>query len=1264
MGSRRFVIGITVAIYAFSFGLVSHASAAAATQIGGPGFGAGQFTYPTGVAVDGMGDVYVGNTENGRVDKFDMSGGFLLAWGAGVVDGSDKLQTCMDLCGKGLPSSVAGGFEFPTAVAVDTELLSTSYGDVYVVDHNNLRVEKYGPSGEFLLMFGGHVNKTTEGDVCIAGEMCQQGVIGVKDGEFSYWPSYGSLIAVGPNGRVYVGDQARVEVFEPSGVWRENISLAALSSTGRPSALAVDSSGNIYVKDETVAGVRVFEPGGAERSVRFDEGSETITGLTLDRFTGHVFVADSNGGFHVLEYDSAGKELANFGSKTVVGQSNGLVFSEITQQLYASATEQGSVWVFAPPPPGPTVDSESAISGLRGTAALEGIVDPEGSETSYHFEYVDETNYSNSGFAYATSTATVTVTSGLFEDHQVSIDLSGLVPGTTYHYRIVAVDSHNNTTTGTDQTVTLEPPALIEGPWVTNVASTSATLAAKINPLGANTQYRLEYGTSSSYGHILGGNVGEGMAYVPISYHQQELEPGTTYHYRIVTTNEVGTVEGTDHAFTTQVANEQGPSLPDGRAWELVSPPDKKGGLIENWGFYESIQAAADGSKITYTSSETIGENPVGNSGPFSISQVLASRGANAWRSEDISVPQLVPKEGEEVRSLAFSGGGYQGFSPDLSLGIMEPGNYSVPLSSEATERTIYLRSESTGGFIPLVTSTNVLAGVKFGGAGNGNSSTFMHFSGASPDLSHVVLESPEALTPEAKQGTCTGVGCVARYNLYEWSGGRLQLVNVLPDGTSQPGSVLGHEQAAHAVSNDGRWVVWRPLQGAIASGPAPAPSQLYARDMQLERTVEIGGPDAIFQTMSGDGSRIFFLENGELYEFNTDSDTSTDLTAGHGARESNSGVKDALLGASEDGSRVYFVATGVLANGAIGGEDNLYVLHDGGNGWTTTYIGTLSGEDEKDWFEEGNGPVHLWRVTSRVSPDGRYLGFMSDRSLTGYDNVDAITGQPDEEVFLYDADLDRLVCASCDPQGARPVGLLDLRTSGSLLVDRDEAWGEPGHWLAGSIPGWRNLGLNTMYEPRYLSDSGRLFFNSPDALVPQDTNGLEDVYEYEPASVGGCASGNVTFSGRSGGCVSLISSGTSSGEAAFIDASENGEDSFFITSSKLVPEDYDSSYDLYDAHVCTTAMPCNRAPVSPPPCSSGDSCKAAPSPQPEIFGPAPSATFSGTGNVVEEAKKGVTKRKSKSKPKHKKRAKHKERKGKRAGRSRTEKSRKREGKR
>jgi hypothetical protein len=372
--------------------------------------------------------------------------------------------------------------------------------------------------------------------------------------------------------------------------------------------------------------------------------------------------------------------------------------------------------------------------------------------------------------------------------------------------------------------------------------------------------------------------------------------------------------------------------------------------------------------------------------------------------------------------------------------------------------------------------------------------------------------------------------------------------------------------------------------------------------------------PATQFQIASSDDSRVFFTdEQGltaqssgkDLYECQIVEEAGklkcdlTDLSPADGAQ--------GVLGASEDGSYVYFVAT----------TGNLYEYHDG----ATTFIATLSGEDYYDW-------AHQATRTARVSPDGRYVAFMSDRSLTGYDNRDASSGKPDMEVYLYDSASRRLACVSCNPTGSRPAGVEvgKIQSSGGNLVG---AYG-PEHWLAANLPPGVNIvSESSLYQPRALSDSGRLFFNSNDGLVPQDVNGQEDVYEFELEGTGGCTAVSVSFSAGLGGCVGLVSSGASPAESGFMDASETGGDVFFLTSSRLTSQDYDTGLDVYDAHECSVSVPCVAQPVSAPPCSSGDSCKAAPSPQPSVFGAPASATFAGAGNVVASPATSVVRAKS-----------------------------------
>jgi hypothetical protein len=274
--------------------------------------------------------------------------------------------------------------------------------------------------------------------------------------------------------------------------------------------------------------------------------------------------------------------------------------------------------------------------------------------------------------------------------------------------------------------------------------------------------------------------------------------------------------------------------------------------------------------------------------------------------------------------------------------------------------------------------------------------------------------------------------------------------------------------------------------------------------------------------------------------------------------------------------------------------------------------VAVLSGEDSGAWGRNSEGGVQD-RVSARVTADGSRLVFMSDRSLTGYDNRDAHSGRPDEEVYLYTGGTGGpagLVCVSCDPTGARPVGVEYEKINGGV-AGGSNVWPDTAV-IAGSVPGWTPFSLGeALYQSRYLDASGRVFFNSSDGLVPTDRNGTEDVYEYEPPGVGSCTTSSVTFSTASGGCVDLISSGTSGEESGFLDASESGDDVFFLTAAQLSKHDTDTSLDVYDARVGGGPGP---EPPQPVECV-GDACQNPVEP-PEDQTPG-SLTYKGPGNPL-----------------------------------------------
>ncbi len=192
----------------------------------------------------------------------------------------------------------------------------------------------------------------------------------------------------------------------------------------------------------------------------------------------------------------------------------------------------------------PPVATTTAASSVAATSVrLNGRVDPNGRSTSYLFEYGTTTSYGG-------KTSTASAGSGSSAT-AVSRTLSGLKSGTLYHFRIVAT-SDAGSSTGADLTFTTKaPPTTVTAP-ATAIGPTSATLGGTVNPNGRSTSVYVEYGTTTKYGSRTSSrSAGSGTGVITVAIPVSSLTPGTTYHFRLVGTNALGTTRGVDTAFST-----------------------------------------------------------------------------------------------------------------------------------------------------------------------------------------------------------------------------------------------------------------------------------------------------------------------------------------------------------------------------------------------------------------------------------------------------------------------------------------------------------------------------------------------------------------------------------------------------------------------------------------------------------------------------------------------------------------------------------------
>lgn len=621
--------------------------------------------------------------------------------------------------------------------------------------------------------------------------------------------------------------------------------------------------------------------------------------------------------------------------------------------------------------------------------------------------------------------------------------------------------------------------------------------------------------------------------------------------------------------------------LPDGRVYERVSSPANVEVYVPSRGYDTTedvntdrpFRASSDGNTVAYVGdSPSSGEGGNGSTGAGGGNQYLATRGTLSWSAANIT------PTGSSISGL------YEAFSANLSFGVLHAAGKDRPLTPFAPENcsVLYARGSSDGGFESLFTAAQT--------AGGCTREELKLYGGASLDGSRLFFQSSGVLT-EDEAAEAEGEG---KENLYESVHGVLRSVNIL-GGAPDPNATLGGPKEAesetssypdlsHAVSADGARVYWTDLNSGI----------LYVR-VNGTSTIPVSVGPARFWTASRDGRFAYYTEEeapeeAKLVRFDLQSETREEVVAGSARVQGLVGMNED----GEDGEYLYFVAEEALAgnsnsNGeeAVSGQPNLYLLHAG----TTTFIATLSpqdneilGADEREEF--GDWRASLGDRTASVIPDGRDLVFQSRRSLTGYDN--SVSEGPLPEVFLYDVASGRIVCASCNPSGTPPTERLFSPTPLNLL--------RFGAFLPPSA--------HATYMLRWIAaDGSRVFFDTGQPLVAQDTNGRQDVYEWEREGSGTCPAG------RPGGCVFLLSGGASTDESYFVDASSDGNDVFFTTRGPLVPSDRDIKTDLYDARVA------GGFPEVSEGCS-GTDCPGVPSAS-VTFSPPATVTSSGAGNFT-----------------------------------------------
>ena len=823
-------------------------------------------------------------------------------------------------------------------------------------------------------------------------------------------------------------------------------------------------------------------------------------------------------------------------------------------------------------------------------ATLQGQFDPDGKATTYWYEFGADT-----GYGQETEHKTVNGAPGtVLQEPQA---LTHLQTGHVYHYRLVA---HNalGTTNGPDESFRTASPPEISGVGSKNVQETSADVFANINPVGYDTTYRFEYGLTPAYGQEapLGGkDLGSGTEPVPVEFHLEGLPAGRTIFFRVVAKNIWGESQSDNTTFNfrppdcpnAHVRALTGSNyLPDCRAYELVTPgyagavqilpSEGFGQFAETFGGNSFTQIplnfgyASSPSRLDYMGG--VGAVEGTDAANALLDYYQATRTSNGWVT---SIPGL---KGSETLHTYWR---YCSDSQALCIDHIGPHfkyNEQTKEVFEAPKEEAPFLYKSDGTRIGRL-PTNV-ATVKGG-------SNFHGDSLPSGDFSHFIFSTHTKFTPD---GMDTAPGSV-----YDNDIAAKTVTVISKDADNNPIEVepaaAGDSERVTGiagVSTDGSRVLMAGTTFPycnVEEYPFKCeyelnyPARLYMRENDAVTKEVSRKKEVHYVGMNRSASKVYFTTAEKMVS--QDTDTSEDLYMWEAATDELTLVsQEGTLGNDNDCNATWTEQCGVKPlTPLLFQESEFFDRHarvpgiDDVVAPTSGDIYFYSPEDLVEGETGGNGQRnlylfrhgHLQLVTtfepgteverSTIAEDGSHAAFMTRASLTPYNSNHS------HEIYMYDADTGALRCASCPPSGLPPKG------------DTVHA-GESGPFMA---------------------NDGRTFFATSEALVPQDTDGIRDIYEYTDGRAQLISTG--TGDHDSTGELEIVSFFFNNLHVGLESVSRDGTDVYFESFETLVPQDQNGNFmKVYDARAgggfdivpelgnCAAADECHGAGSSPPP--------------------------------------------------------------------------------